>query len=67
MKENLSYEIELSLVKLIETEFELIKNLNYCLNNLTLNNNFNIFDCFSILDENSLNSLSQKKYSLCIN
>ena len=61
IEEKFSYDVELSLIKLIETEFELIKKLNFCLNNISSKNDFNLIDFFSFLDENCLNYICQKK------
>ena len=56
------YDIEISLVRLIEREIELTNNMNYCIYNVRIRNDFNFIYSFTLLDENKLNYITQNKY-----
>ena len=59
--EDLPYDIEISLVRLIEREIDFINNLNYNLYNVRVRSDFNFINSFSYLDENKLNYITLKK------
>jgi len=43
--------MEYAIVRLFETEIELVKNLSFCLNDLSLMSDFTIIDSFTLFDE----------------
>ena len=59
--EYLPYDIEISLVRIIEGEIDFTNNLNYNLYNVRVRSDFNFIDSFSYLDENKLNYITLKK------
>ncbi len=59
--EYLPYDIEISLVRIIEREIDFTNNLNYNLYNVRVRSDFNFIDSFSYLDENKLNYITLKK------
>ena len=59
--EYLPYDIEISLVRILEREIDFTNNLNYNLYNVRVRSDFNFIDSFSYLDENKLNYITLKK------